>query len=63
MPKRNGERIALLDDPTRRKIVAQIALVRGHPAQILAWLAGTEVGRKFPREEWGQPPDSDDPSA
>jgi len=111
MPKRNGEGIALLADPTRRKIVAQIALGRGQPAhiakeigrsrpavsrqlrllrqaglirmfrdvtdgrrrwyllhhmqvgRILAWLAGTEVGRKFPPEEWGTPPGSGDASA
>jgi|SRR5215218_993561 len=96
MPKRNGEGIDLLADPTRRRIVSLIALGEGRPAkiakeiglsrpatsrqlrilaraglirsrpgwtdrrtvlylietarqgQILAWLAGTEVGRAFP---------------
>jgi DNA-binding transcriptional ArsR family regulator len=96
VPKRNGAGIDLLADPTRRRIVALIALGVGHPAkiakeigrsrpavsrqlrimaradlikarpdwvdrrkvlyvieaqrlgQILAWLAGTEVGRAFP---------------
>jgi DNA-binding transcriptional ArsR family regulator len=104
MPRRNGDGIDLLADPTRRAIVALLALGRVRPAmiaadlalsrpaisrqlrillvaglisrrryfldrrgwmyyidpykigQITAWLAGTEVGRKFPtyrlREEW-----------
>jgi DNA-binding transcriptional ArsR family regulator len=104
MPKRNGQGIDLLADPTRRRIVALLALNVFRPAkiaselglsrqavsrqlrilldarlisrrryfpdnrgwmyhiepvklgQITAWLAGTEVGRKFPtyqdRERW-----------
>src|SRR3954454_13045458 len=114
MPKRNGIGIDLLADPTRRSIVALLALGTGKPAlgqpsniakeigrsrpatsrqlrllheaglisvrrhyvdgrrvvyfieprrmgQILAWLAGTEVGRAFPptpRRELVDPSDS-----
>jgi DNA-binding transcriptional ArsR family regulator len=102
MPARNGEGIELLADPTRRAIVAQVALGRGRPSlvakaigrsrpatsrqlrllrkaglikmhrdpsdgrkrwylidpvklgQITAWLAGTDVGRKFPAEADGE---------
>jgi DNA-binding transcriptional ArsR family regulator len=106
MPSRNGVGIDLLADPTRRKIVALLALGQFRPAkiaaqlglsrpaisrqlrlllnarlisrrryfldrrgwmyfidpqmlgQVTAWLAGTEVGRKFPtyrdRERWVQ---------
>ncbi|MDP8904022.1 MAG: ArsR family transcriptional regulator [Chloroflexota bacterium] len=97
MPKRNGSGIDLLADPTRRRIVALLALGHRRPSklaseiglsrpatsrqlrllaqaglvctrrgyvdrrmvvyyidpqrlgQITAWLAGTEVGRAFPR--------------
>ncbi len=99
MPRRNGQGIDLIADPTRRRIVALIALGEGRPSkiadelclswpatsrqlriltraglisvrtgyadrrkrhyfieprklgQIAAWLAGTEVGRAFPRSD------------
>ena len=39
MPKRNGQGIDLLADPTRRRIVALLALGTGHPSDI-----ATELG-------------------
>lgn len=43
MPKRNGEGIALLADPTRRRIVAAIAIRRRRPAEL-----ASEIGRSRP---------------
>lgn len=43
MPKRNGQGIDLLADPTRRAIVAQIALGFGLPSKI-----AKEIGRSRP---------------
>jgi DNA-binding transcriptional ArsR family regulator len=43
MPKRNGNGIELLADPTRRAIVALIALGVGQPAKI-----AREIGRSRP---------------
>src|SRR5688572_11382310 len=43
MPKRNGIGIALLADPTRRAIVALLALGVGQPAKI-----AQEIGRSRP---------------
>jgi DNA-binding transcriptional ArsR family regulator len=34
MPKRNGSGIDLLADPTRRRLVALIALGKGHPSKL-----------------------------
>jgi DNA-binding transcriptional ArsR family regulator len=111
MPARNGQGIELLADPTRRRILVQVALGRGRPSkiaqeigrsrpavsrqlrllreaglirdhpdpadgrkrwylidplqlgQITAWLAGTEVGRKFPASLPPAGPDPDGSSA
>lgn len=43
MPKRNGQHIELLADPTRRRIVALLALGVGRPAKIAA-----EIGLSRP---------------
>lgn len=43
MPRRNGEGIDLLADPTRRRIVALLALNFGRPAKIAA-----EIGLSRP---------------
>lgn len=43
MPKRNGEGIALLADPTRRRIVALLALRPRRPSAI-----AREIGRSRP---------------
>jgi len=43
MPKRNGQGIDLLADPTRRRIVALLALGQGQPSKL-----ATEIGLSRP---------------
>ena len=48
MPKRNGEGIDLLADPTRRRIVAQLALATGKPKAGEPTRLAKELGLSLP---------------